>query len=420
MRSVKTLGVLLRDRRYLAFWLGQVTSVVGNAIALVALPALVLPARGPEVFGLVLAAEAAAGVLLLLAGGVIADRYSRSTVMAISDVIRIAGTIGVLGFGTQGPLAALMASACLLGIGGAIYEPAHRAALPQLVPEELRQQANALDSSTKRLGAVAGALIGAALVVTVSPQGAFLVDVATFVISLLTLLWLRLPKVAAVAATAGLRSMLSEAREGIREVRRRPWVFVIMIQGTAQVFFLFGPNFALVPIVSNERFGPAAYGWLSACASIGIVIGSAVAGRVRSKRPGLWAMNALVPCALLPVCLAVPVSLAVWCAVEVLAWGGIGIFFVLWFTALQNEFPAEVQGRVFSLESIGNFALQPVAIAAAPLLALTIGLPTFAAIAAVVLLISTYAVFAVRGVASLRTPPPVQPSDNNQPALAVG
>ncbi|MEV4410469.1 MFS transporter [Catellatospora sp. NPDC049609] len=401
---MNSLADLLRDRRYLAFWLGQVTSVVGNALSLVALPALILPARGPAAFALVLAAEAVAGVLLLLAGGVVADRYSRSTVMAVADVLRMVGVAGLLAFGAYGPLWLPMTAACLVGIGGALYEPAHRAALPQLVAEPLRQRANALDSATKRFGAAGGALAGAALVVAVGPRGALLIDLATFAVSLATLAWLRLPPIGGDAPTPGVRALLDEARQGVREVRHRPWALVIMLQGTVQVFFLFGPNYALMPIVSLDRYGPAGYGWLSAAASVGMVLGSAVAGRISSRRPGLWAMNVLLPCALLPLCLAVPVPLPLWCAAQVLAWGGIGVFFVLWFTALQSEFPAEVQGRVFSLESIGNFALQPIAIAAAPMIALTVGLPLFGAVAVVVLLISTYAVFAVPGTVALRSP----------------
>ncbi|GIG02590.1 MFS transporter [Catellatospora citrea] len=404
------MAQLLRDNRYLAFWLGQVTSVVGTALSFVALPALILPARGPQAFALILAAEAVAGVLLLLAGGVVADRYSRTAVMAVSDVVRVAGVAGLLAFGARGQLWLPLVAACLLGIGSALYDPAHRAALPQLVPEELRQKANALDSATKRFGAAGGALLGAALVTAVGPQDALLIDLATFAVSLGTLLWVRLPRVSGGEPARGVRAMLGEAAAGVREVRLRPWALVIMVQGTVQVFFLFGPNFALLPIVSLERYGPAAFGWLSAATSVGMIIGSATASRIRTTRPGLWAMNVLLPCALLPVCLAMPVPLALWCAVQVVAWTGIGIFFVLWFTALQREFPAEVQGRVFALESLGNFALQPVAIAVAPLLALGVGMPVFAAVAVVALLVSTYAVFAVPGVDRLRTPERAAPA----------
>lgn len=398
---------LLRNPRYLAFWLGQVTSTIGTGVSLIALPALVLPARGPGAFGLVIAAEAASSVLLLLFGGVVADRYSRSMVMAISDVLCILGVGGFLLFAERGPLALVMAAACLIGIGSALYQPAHRAAMPQVVSEDQLQPANALDSASKRLGYAAGALLGGLLIAGFGAKGAFLVDIATYAVSLATLLWLRLPPVRSTDVTPGVKAVLHEAREGMREVRLRPWALIIMIQGTVQVFFLFAPNSALVPIVSLDRWGPEAYGWLSSSGSIGMMVGSAVAAKIRTRKPGLLAMHALVPCAILPLCLAVPVSLPVWCAVQFLAWSGIGIFFVLWFTALQTEFPKEVQGRVFSLESIGNFALQPIAIAVAPLLASTIGLTPFAIIAAVVMLISTYGVFVVRGTVELRSPRPI-------------
>jgi MFS family permease len=406
---------LLRNPRYLAFWLGQVTSVIGTGVSLIALPALVLPARGPGAFGLVIAAEAASSVLLLLFGGVIADRYSRSAVMAISDVLCVIGVGGFLLFAERGPLGLVMAAACLIGVGSALYQPAHRAAMPQVVSEEQLQAANALDSASKRLGYAAGALLGGLLIAGFGARGAFLFDIVTYAVSLATLLWLRLPPVRSSAVTPGVRAVLVEAREGMREVRRRPWALIIMIQGTVQVFFLFAPNSALVPIVSLDRWGPEAYGWLSSAGSIGMMAGSAVAAKIKTRKPGLLAMHALVPCAILPLCLAVPVTLPMWCAVQFLAWFGIGIFFVLWFTALQSEFPQEVQGRVFSLESIGNFALQPIAIAIAPLLASTIGLAPFAIIAAVVMLISTYGVFLVPGTVQLRTPQPVAEGSADEP-----
>jgi hypothetical protein len=235
-------------------------------------------------------------------------------------------------------------------------------------------------------------------------------------VSLATLLWLKLPPVRTAEVTPGVKAVLHEARDGMREVRRRPWALIIMIQGTIQVFFLFAPNSALVPIVSLDRWGPQAYGWLSSAGSIGMMVGSAVAAKIKTRKPGLLAMHALVPCAILPLCLAVDVSLPLWCAIQFLAWSGIGIFFVLWFTALQSEFPKEVQGRVFSLESIGNFALQPIAIAVAPLLASSIGYTAFAVVAAIVMLISTYGVFVVPGTVELRSPRPAPDTDRAEPA----
>ncbi|GAA2435483.1 hypothetical protein GCM10010433_40300 [Streptomyces pulveraceus] len=58
----------------------------------------------------------------------------------------------------------------------------------------------------------------------------------------------------------GLRGVLAEARDGLVEVRRRSWVSVVMLQGTVQVFFLFRPNYVLVPMVSQARYGISTFG----------------------------------------------------------------------------------------------------------------------------------------------------------------
>ncbi|MCX4846796.1 MFS transporter [Streptomyces sp. NBC_00893] len=402
------MRALLRSRQYLAFWLGQVTSTVGNQLTVVVLAALVVPDRGPGVFGLVLAVESAVMGVLLLAGGVVADRYSRSTVMAVADVLRLGGIVGFFLFASQGPLVPLLFAAAITGAGAALYEPAHRAALAQVVPEELRQQAYALDVSTKRIGSMAGALLAGVMLAGISPPKTLLVDVVTFVVSLVTLVWLRLPPVRTAAGPrtdepGGLRGVLAEAREGLVEVRRRPWVSVLMLQGTVQVFFLFGPNYILVPMVSQARYGISAFGWVSAATLAGSVIGSLLGGRVSSGRPGLWAMNALAPCLLTPVCLAVDVPLWMFCAAGAVGSAGVGCFMVLWYSSLQKEFPEQVQGRVFALEGLASFGLQPIALAVTPLLVRFIGVAPFAVLAAVVLLVSTYGALAVPGTAQFAT-----------------
>jgi len=307
--------------------------------------------------------------------------------------------LGYLSFGTRSELTPLLTFAALAGIGGALFNPAHRAALPQIVPQELRQKANSLDGLTNSLGMAAGAGLGGLLVATIGPRHALLVDAATFGISLLTLLWIRLPRVAPMQTER--TSIFKEVKEGIAQVRKRAWVWTIMVQGTVQVFLVFAPYVALVPVASADRYGVSAYGWISAAGSIGMIAGSTVAGRIATKRPGLWAMNALTPSALLPLCLAIEVPLWAFCAGAFAAWLGIGVFVVFWFTALQKEFPLEVQGRVFALESVATFGLNPIAYAVAPLIAFAIGLNTFAIIATIVIIISNYVVLFIRGAVQL-------------------
>jgi hypothetical protein len=210
----------------------------------------------------------------------------------------------------------------------------------------------------------------------------------------------------AESAPAGLRAALHEAREGVYVVLRRPWVTVVMLQGTIQVLLAFAPMKVLTPLVTEQRYGDGAYGLLMACMPAGMIAGSLVAMRIRPRRDGLVAMHAVAPTALPMLCLAVDVPLAVFCVAFFLAWAGISIFSVLWFTSLQHAYPPAIQGRVFSVEQLATFALDPVGLAVAPAVAGIVGVAAVGWVAAVVLLVTTYAVLLVPGVVHFRDPAP--------------
>lgn len=406
--TVTDLTKLIRRRRYVVFWLSQATSRLGDGVTLVALAFLLIRSRGTIVFGAVLAVEAAAMSVLTLVGGVFADRHSRTRVMVVADVSRFAGVLGFLLAAAHGPIAAVLASAALVGAGTALYAPAHRSALPQLVPEELRQLANSVDSATGQLAAAGGAALAAGIVAAASARLALSVDLATYAVSLACLGWIRLAPVpaddddAAAAEDGVFRQFWIDVKGGLAEIRCHPWAAAIMSQGTLQMIFVFTPAYALIPIVAQDRYQAGAFGYLSAAQFLGAMAGSLLVSRIKSTHPGLWAVNALAPSALIPVCLGVHVPLWVFCAVCVVAWAGISVFIVLWYTALQEEIPPARQGRVFSLDSLANFGLEPIPLALAPLIARHLGLAPIAWAGLVVMLVTTYGALLVPGVRTLR------------------
>ena len=179
-----------------------------------------------------------------------------------------------------------------------------------------------------------------------------------------------------------------------------------MLQGTVQVLFAFAPMKVLLPVVAQERYGDGAYGILMACLPAGMILGSLVAMRLHPRRDGVTAMHAVAPTAAVMACLAVDVPLVVFAVVQVVAWAGISIFAVLWFSSLQRAYPPAIQGRVFSVEQLATFALDPIGLALAPAAAAAVGVATVGWVAATVLLVTTYAVFLVPGVTHFRDPVP--------------
>ena len=194
----------------------------------------------------------------VLVGGVVADRLPRRRVMVAADLLRVA---------TQGAMAALLVAgaaevwmlallAALTGVGTGFFNPASTGLLPELVPPERLQQANALRSSAVSAGEIAGPLIAGVLVAVAGAGTAIAVDAATFAVSAACLARLRVPPRASRAAA----SFVADLRDGWTAFRSRRWVWTFV------VYFALGNMMwaawsALGPIVADRELGgPEAWG----------------------------------------------------------------------------------------------------------------------------------------------------------------
>src|SRR6185312_14133292 len=82
--------VLRSEAQFRLLFAGQVLSLIGDRVMLVALPFAVLEAGGDlEAVGLVVAAELVPFLLFALVGGVISDRGDRRRILITSDVARL-------------------------------------------------------------------------------------------------------------------------------------------------------------------------------------------------------------------------------------------------------------------------------------------------------------------------------------------
>ena len=356
----RRLPAVLHERQFRLLYGAQLSSLLGDGLVPVALAFAVLDLTGNAGdLGLVLAARTVPLVLLLLAGGVIADRYSRRGVMVVADLTRVA---------TQGLTAVLLISgdaeiwhlAVLQAAGGAasaLFLPATTGLLAEVVRDEHLQQANSLKGFAESVGLVAGPAIAGILVATAGAGWAMAVDAATFAVSAVFLL--RVPDIIAPAASAG-RSFLRDLRDGWGEFRSRTWVWV-GVSGAAignllgAAYMVLGPAFA-----AKELDGASSWAAIATATGIGAVIGTVAVMRTQPRRPVLVAYLTIILFAGPPLGLAAGLPLA---AVIVLALGGgssIIVFNALWETTIQREIPRESLSRVVSYDWLGSMALSPV------------------------------------------------------------
>src|SRR4051812_12123829 len=145
---------VLRSRDFRLLWFGQSISVIGDGLIIVAIGLFVTRLTGdPSDVGLVLAAYVIPLVLLLLVGGVIADRLPRQAVMVVSDCIRalLHGTLALLiAFGAV-RIWHMVVIGLLYGTAQAFFQPAYTGLIPQTVPEGEIQSAQALGGISREL-----------------------------------------------------------------------------------------------------------------------------------------------------------------------------------------------------------------------------------------------------------------------------
>ncbi|HSO01225.1 MAG TPA: MFS transporter, partial [Gaiellaceae bacterium] len=219
----------LREREFRLLFAGRTTSVVGSAIAPVALAFAVIDLTGSKTdLGLILACREIPLLLFLLAGGIWADRLPRNKVMMSANVVSAfaQGSIAALLIAGHAEVWHLAALAALNGGASAFFFPASAGVIPQTVPAPILQQANALLALAMNSAMIGGAAAAGFLVAAFGPGWAIAVDAGTYLVGAAFIALMRVPAVAPDERSG----FLTDLAVGWQEFRSRTWLWVIVLQ----------------------------------------------------------------------------------------------------------------------------------------------------------------------------------------------
>jgi MFS family permease len=379
---------VLAQREFRLLWLSQVGSTVADRLVIVALALYVNSIGTPTDVGIVLAAQTVPFVALLLVGGVWADRLPRHLVMVASDLARgvLHGVLAALILSGEAEVWQIVVIEALYGAAHAFFRPAYTGLVPQTVPDDLLQEAQAVNFLSYNVASFAGPALAALLVVTVGAGAAFVIDAVTFFASAALLVRVR-PR---ERGERGPRApLLTEIAGGWREVRARPWIGLIVFASSLGLMVGFSPFQALGPEIAGEHYGqPAVFGVVSAMFGVGAIVGSTMALRLRPRRPLLVGQAACLPWSLNFIAFAVGLPLVAMIPFALASGAGISLFIVWWETTLVHEVPPAALSRVSSFDWMGSLGLAPIGLLLAGPVAARIGpeetLATGAALATLV------------------------------------
>ncbi|GIH65190.1 MFS transporter [Microbispora siamensis] len=394
---------LLRDRRFALLLAARTISVLGTAFAPVALAfgVLGLPGATATTLSAVLTAEALPMVLFMLVGGVIADRLPRHRVMMAGEALNAAAYFSLAAMMLTGwtPLPALVTASAVSGIAAAVLFPALTGIIPDVVPADRLQTANALLGLGQNISRVTGLVLSGAAVVLLGGGWALTASGAMFAVAAVLIALLRLTP--AERAAGGGHSVLAELRDGWREFVSRQWLWVVVAQFSILVMALQAAHGVLGPLVAKQSLGGApAWSAVLAGEAVGMIVGVVVTLRLRPRRPILLATLLTLPTAAPYVLLGL--SAPLWTVVAGAFVMGVcfDIFGVLWQTTMQREIPAESLSRVSSYDALGSLMFGPLGLLLAGPVAIAVGpRPALVACGAVIVLVTLAALLApgVRG-----------------------
>jgi len=303
---------------------GAIVSNVGTWMQRVAQDWLVLTVLSQDsgvAVGVVTALQFLPFLLLSAWAGVLADRVDQRKLLLATQSASAALGIGLGALVLLGhvELWHVYIFALLLGVVSAIDAPARQTFVAELVPTENLPNAVGLNSASFNAARLLGPAVAGLVIAWVGTGWVFIVNGFTFIATIMALLAMRPAELRGLERATRKRGQI---REGIRYVRRRPDIVVILI--IVSVVGMLGFNFQLTSaLMARTEFGlgPSEYGILGSVLAIGSLAGALLAARRTRVRVRLvigaafgfgvaTAVNALMPTFLLYAITCIPVGFA--------------------------------------------------------------------------------------------------------------
>lgn len=352
-------------RTFLLIWFGQLISLTGSGLTGFAIGVWVFLETGSTtLFALIQLFTTLPNILLGPISGALVDRWDRRKAMLYSDsgaavctlLILILLSLEKLEIWHIYVLMAISASFATL------QWPAYSAAVTLLVPKGQLGRANGMVQMAEGVAQILAPMTAGALIGIILLQGVIMIDLATFVFALVSLLIVKIPRPETTQeGQAGKGSLLREAFFGWKYIRTRAGLFALLLFFAAMNFFTSIATVLFTPLVLSLST-PAILGLLTSAAGLGFLAGSLVMsvwGGPKRKVLGIYIPQVVVAISLFVlgfttnlVVLGVGAFLA-FCSMPILQ----SCSQVIW----QRKTMPDIQGRVFSFRRVIAYSSIPLA-----------------------------------------------------------
>ena len=349
IRAGRVTFAALSVPNYRRYYGGQAISLIGTWMQMTAQAWLVLSiTHSSTTLGLIVALQTLPVLLLGPYGGVVADRVDKRRLsIALQAVMGVQALIlGVLTVSGEVQVWQIGILAALLGLNNAFENPARQSFMLEMVGPEHLRNAVSLNSVLANTARMIGPAVAGILIATVGEGVCFLVNAASFVAVIASLLTLDLTKLNPTEPTPRARGQL---REGLRYVRHTPELAVPLLMMAAVGCLTYEFQVSL-PVMASRglHVGSAGFGFMTGAMGFGAVLGGllvAARGKIGVRPLVVSAAGFGATMSLAALAPSLPVELI---ALMFVGWASIS-FMSMGNSTLQLTAEPSMRGRVMSL-----------------------------------------------------------------------
>ncbi|WP_201373344.1 MFS transporter [Ktedonobacter robiniae] len=352
---------LWRNRDFMLLWSGQAFSSLGTTVTQTAYPLLVWDlSHSAALVGLVGGLGTLPYIFLSLIVGALIDRWDRKRLMIVCDTgraINLASVLVVMWLGRL-TVAQICANTLIEGTFYVFFNLAEVSCLPQVVSKEQIPLATSQNEATTGTTVLVGPALGGALY-TLSQSVPFLADAISYVISVITLSFIRVP-FQGKRQEGQQRKLLAEIREGLAWLWHQPLIrFIAFLTGGCN-FIGAGLLPVLLVLVKQQHGSSLAYGTILTIGGVGAIIGSLLGAPIQKR----YRFGPVIICLIwfealcFPLYAIAPNPLLLGVISACLFVAG-PIYNVVQFSYRISLIPDELQGRVNSVFRLLAFGFQP-------------------------------------------------------------
>ena len=291
---------VLRNRNFLALWLGQVISQIGDSFTFLALLIMVNQLTGSTVsMGMMMISLTLPQLVFSFLAGVIVDRFDRKKIMIFSDLLRGLLVLAFLTVRSAEQIYILYIVGFLVSTVSVFFWPAKTAMIPRIVEGEARLlSANALSQTIRVAAMLIGPALAGFLIAWLGTSLAFVVDSLTYLVSAIAIVTITTGGETRDEERIGMRMFWQRFTEGFSYMLRHSTVLGIIVTLMVGLLGIGAIEVLFVPFLQGEfGVGPEGLGFTQTAQGLGMLFGSVLIGnlaaRFRLTRIIAWAIAAL-------------------------------------------------------------------------------------------------------------------------------